>query len=150
MADTIREKIISSIKTTFENYSYVVLSSPTIVRGIEKIDPDIYSLPVISILPQIENSQRNQYNAYICTMPVNISCITALGTNNPSELSESILGELITIALSIDPTEASDILYTAGGTSSYYDEIGVGTLQVGVTIEVVYDFDLNDPFIQIT
>ena len=146
MADTIREKIISAIVSTLKNYaSYSVVASPTVVRGYENYDPDVDNFPIIAVMPRQDDVERTKYGIQNCTMQVDIYCLVKIGTNNPSELAEAVLGELIVAALSSTPSDASDMAYVNGGIDDYMD-LSKTVLTVGISIEVTYETDIGDPY----
>ena len=147
MADTIREKIIKHVLATLAGYvSFVSIPSPGVSRGRQVFDPDVDPLPVIAVLPGIEEAARTRYGTTHCIMPIDISCLISLDENNPSELGEAVLGELITAALSSLPGDAEDLSYTGGGIGSYPDQLGQAVLSVGITIDVQYETDIGDPY----
>ena len=146
MADTIREKIIAGIVSTLEGYaSFSVIGSPSVERGYESYDPDVHELPIIAVMPRQEEVERTKYGSYKCTMQVDIYCLIKIGTNNPSELAEAVLGELITAALSSTPSDASDMAYVNGGIDEYMD-LSKTVLTVGISIEVTFETDIGDPY----
>ena len=146
MSDTIREKIIADIVSTLNLYgSYSVIASPTVVRGYETFDPDVHDLPIVAVVPRQENVERTEYGAYQCTMQVDVYCLVKLGSANPSELAEAVLGELLLATFSATPSDASDMAYVNGGIDEYMDQTKT-VLTVGITIEVVYETDIGDPY----
>ena len=146
MADTIREKIIAGIVSTLKGYSsYSVIGSPSVVRGYENYDPDVDGYPIIAVMPRQEDVERTEYGNHNCNMQVDIYCLVKIGSNNPSELAEAVLGELIKATLSSTPSDASDMAYVNGGIDSYMD-LSKTVLQVGISIEVIYETDIGDPY----
>ena len=146
MADTIREKIIAGIVSTLNGYaSFTVIGSPTVVRGYENYDPDVHEFPIIAVMPRQEDVERTTYGSYQCTMQVDIYCLVKIGTHNPSELAEAVLGELITAALSSTPSDVSDFAYVNGGIDDYMD-LSKTVLTVGISMEVTYETDIGDPY----
>ena len=146
MADTIREKIIAGIISTLEGHaSYSVIASPTIVRGYENYDPDVDGFPIIAVMPRQEDAQRTKYGTESHTMQVDIYCLIKIGTGNPSELAEAVLGQLILAALGSTPSDASDMAYLNGGIDEYMD-LSKTVLTVGISIEVTYETDIGDPY----
>ena len=147
MADTLREKIIAEIMTALAGYgSFAAIPSPVFSRGRQLFDPDCDPLPVVAVLPGVEEAERTRYGTTHCTMPVDISCLISIGDNNPSELGEAVLGELIAAALSSLPSDAEDMAYSSGGIESYPDQMGQAVLSVGITINVQYETDNGDPY----
>ena len=115
-------------------------------RGQELFDPDVDPLPVITVMPGVEEAERSRYGSTLCTMPVDISCLISFGENNPSELGEAVLGELITATLSSLPADAEDMEYAGGGILEYPDQMGQRTLTAGIVINVKYETDIGDPY----
>lgn len=147
MADTLREKIIQSLVATLTAYSaFDVIASPTISRGKELFDPDIDFFPVIAVLPGLDEAERS-YGITHCTMIIDITCLIKIGGSNPSTLGEAVLGELIKATMSSLPANADDVEYTGGGIETYPDEFGeLSVLSVGITIKVMYQTDIGDPY----
>ncbi len=148
MADTIREKIIAAIENTLENYgSWTVIPTPNIFRGREYYDSNVEPPPVISILPQVEAAERTSYGKTQCEMPVSIACVLPLGRNdNPSEVGEAALGELIAAMFSSTPTDAEDFYYSGGGIGDYPEDSLQKMLNIGISVTVVYETDIGDPY----
>ena len=146
MADTIREKIISAVETGLKNYSsFVALGSPDIYRGkvfFTKSEPP----PLITIVPRPESSERAQYGGDNKTMQVDFHSIVAIGSADPSELGEAVLGELITSVFSIEPTNVQDMIYRSGGVDEYPESNKAETITVGITVDYVYSTETGDPY----
>lgn len=164
--DTIRELIIQEILTRGE----VILStgSPqlystdigeTIFRARPKVDPD--DLPCLVVWPQVEEA-TNKNGMVIHKMPVKVEGVAHFGAEEPSVVSERILGDLIRCFTSptwdrrrlvespaspvtyLDPYMES-IVYTGGGTESYPEE---GSVSVGAfaIFMVTYWTAVGNPF----
>jgi hypothetical protein len=147
MADTIRETIINAIKTGLTNNgSYEAIApSPTVVRGFLVFDASVYPLPVISIMPGIEDAQREEYGVSVNTMEIDIWCSIMTGQDEMSEIGEAILGELVKAFWASVPTGIRDYSYTGGG-PSYPDGIAQKVLMTLASFNVVYETDLGDPY----
>jgi len=145
MADTIREKVIQDIVTQLET-----LSGYTVFRGKSEITKqDIPNLPIITVLPQVETSER-QYGVQSNVMPVNIHAVKITGDTNPSVVGEKILGELISgvVGNSSNISNIEDIKYTGGGIDTYPTE-DEQAVSVQCSIEVDYETVIGDPYSQI-
>ena len=146
MTDTIREKVILGIIANLEAGTYVELHGAQVFRGRQLFDPDTEDLPLIAVLPRMEDAERTQYGATRCRMPVDVSCLVRIGAANVSILAEAALGELIKAALASLPADADDMIYTGGGVEQYPDLLGQVVLMVGITIRVEYQFNSGDPY----
>ena len=146
MTDTIREGIIQAIVTNLEGGTYTILDDAVVYRGRQLFDPDTEELPLITVLPRLEDAERTQYGTSLCRMPIDISCLVRIDGRNVSTLAESALGELIKSAMSSLPSDADDVTYTGGGVEQYPDVMGQKVLMVGITIRVEYQFNSGDPY----
>lgn len=147
MADTIRETIIKAIKTAMESYGFVALAGATVYRGQIYFDINLGDMPILTIIPLEEDAARDNYEKMVCQMPVDISCLVALGDANPSELGETVLGELIAAAMTISVTApADDVVYISGGVTEYPDQMGQKALSVGIRVAVEYRTDIGNPY----
>lgn len=157
---TIRELIIREIKDLYENFTFESIESPTIYRGRQVFDPDTETPPLITILPRTEESIK-EYGMSEQGMPIDIVCLARMGTENPSELGEEILGELILCVFGKnnpdvdgDPAKAGGLTltyadsldYRSGGIDQYPDEAGQAILHVGITVFIKYSTDMGDPY----
>jgi hypothetical protein len=147
MADTIRETTIKAIRTGLENFgSYEAIApSPTVVRGFLVFDASVYPLPVISIMPGIEDAEREEYGVSANTMSIDVWCSIMAGQEEMSETGEAILGELVRAFMASVPTHVRDAFYTGGG-PSYPDGIAQKVLMTLASFNVVYETDLGDPY----
>lgn len=158
--DTIRETIIKDILarlaviTVANGYNTGI--GGKVLRARKTVDPE--DLPLCDVWPQPEKAE-NAYGQSICTMAMKIEGLTKFLTENPSVVSERILGDLKKCILSqydattIPPTGwnrpayIESIIYTGGGTDEYPDE---GSVSVGayITVDVTYMTKLDDPYTQ--
>jgi len=159
---TIRAKIIAEMVALFEAFTFESIASrqPTIYRGVQRFDPDVDPPPIITILPRVEENQRTDYGMDERTMPVDIICLERIVEQNPSDLGEAILGELIACVFGKETEEngaavkhggltndyADDVRYRSGGIDQYPDEPGQPLLHVGITVEVRYQTNAGDPY----
>lgn len=152
MADTIRETIIkdfvtqAATLTVANGYNYDF--GANVIRGRTAIDPD--ECPALVILPFPEASSLS-YGAHVNVMPIRIEGLVDFGTDNPSEVSEKILGDLVKCfasrSWSRSPDYADSITYTEGGTNSY-PEAGESIVGAHVVMAVKYQTDIGDPYNQ--
>jgi hypothetical protein len=160
MEDTIREKIIQEIFDLYDEFTFESVTNPTIHRGRQIFDPESEPPPIITILPRIEESVSTPYGMSGQSMPVDIICLERVGTNNPSELGEKILGELIACFAGVPSTSAGShvktgglstdyadgFVYRSGGIDAYPDELGHAILHIGITVIVKYQTLAGDPY----
>lgn len=152
MSDTIREIIIQDFMGKLAEIlvagGYNTGMGANVLRVRRKVDPDI--LPAVIIWPGREKAEH-KYGELACTMSMRIEGIADFGTNNPSAISEQILGDLKKCILdttwSRSPDYIDGIFYTEGGTDEYPDE-GQQTVGAAATFEVKYTTKINDPYSQ--
>ena len=154
MSDTIREQIISAIETKLADITvangYNTDIGKEVLRARKNVDPD--SLPAVVIWPLPEIVERKS-GKYICTMRTRLEGLMKFEENNPSVISEQILGDLI--ALMADPAKrstltaglADDVFYSEGGTDDYPEEkdISVGASAI---FAVIYKIKIGNPYSQ--
>ncbi len=140
MADTIRELIIQDIVAALESLS----GYGEVYRGRTYFSPD--ELPAVSVLPGIESGEK-QYGAQILTMPVQVHAVQVVGDNNPSELSETVLGDLIDVLIYGAIDRINGMTYTGGGVEDYPDEDDQA-VSVQISIEIEYSTVIGDPYNQ--
>jgi hypothetical protein len=164
MEKSIRAKIIAELSDLIEGYTFESLSSrqPKVYRGVQRFDPDIDPPPLITILPRIEENQRTDYGMDEKTMPVDIICLERIESQNPSDLGEDILAELIACVFGKETTVdgspvklggmsadyIDDIIYRTGGIDAYPDDLSQPMLHVGITVSIKYQTNAGDPFNQ--
>jgi hypothetical protein len=162
MDKTIREKIIYEITALFEGYTFVSITNPAVYRGWQVFDPDVKPPPLVALQPRVEECNRTDYGADERTMPVDIICLERIVDQNPSELGEAILGELIACVFGKAVEEdgaiiklggmstdlADDVVYRTGGIDQYPDQLGEAILHVGITVSVRYTTLAGDPYNQ--
>lgn len=158
---TIRRKIIQELYELFDEYLFESITDPVCYRGRQVFDIETETPPLITILPRIEEAQVNEYAMQECRMPVDVICLARIGTENPSDLGEAILGELIsctfgkeTEGVDGDPekhggltdTYADMVTYRTGGIDMYPDELGQQILHVGITVVIRYQTNIGNPY----
>jgi hypothetical protein len=161
MSYTIRDSAIRELVALLKAYAWTAVTSPDVYRGRQVFDPDTEPPPLITVLPRIEESFRNDYGMFENSMPVDLICLAAIGVQNPSELGEAILGEMILAVYGKEGTDAGgdpeksggmtntyvdDVLYRSGGIDAYPDDIGQQILHVGITVVFKYTTNAGDPF----
>jgi len=163
MEYTIREKIIKELYDLYDEFVFESISDPTLHRGRQIFDVNIEPPPIIAILPRIEEGIPADYGMQDLKMPVDIICLAQIGEENPSELGEAILGELIACAFGketegadgrpekyggLTDTYADSIMYRTGGIDAYPDELGQQVLHVGITVDIRYQIKAGNPYSQ--
>lgn len=166
--NTIRELIIlefmaraAVIRTTGSPQAYATDIGKNVVRARKTLDAD--ELPAIVIWPMSEESQ-NTHGMARHIMTLRAEGICKFGTDNPSVISERILGDLIKCFTSplwdrrrlVESPEspvtylqpyADSIVYKSGGLESALDD---GAVSVGAQagFEVTYWTKIGDPYNQ--
>ncbi len=165
MANTIRELIVQEFIARAAVMRHV--DSPasgyeteigeTVLRARPKVDPD--DLPCCVVWPQPETG-GNLHGRSRHVMPVKIEGLAMFGSENPSVVSERILGDMIKCFTSpswdrrravagspatyLDPY-AESILYQGGGTESAPED-GAVSIGVQATFLITYYTAIGDPY----
>lgn len=146
MSDTRRERIIQAIETRLSTVTvangFETDIGLNVFRAITKIDPTL--LPACSIFPFVETSEKIGGGEYLCSMSVKIEAVALVGSENPSVISEMILGGIrkAMTGLSISSL-IEEIVYTSGGTNDYSHK---DTLLVTALFTIKYFSKITDPF----
>ena len=150
MTTTIREQIISAFETAMAVITtvngYTSNAGLNVIRCRKSLDPE--ELPCMVIWPGMESSEKRDYGSQYCSMRMGIEAHALFGDENPSVVSERMLGDLIqavfsqTISYLID-----EILYETGGTESYPDA-GETAIGVKITLSVKYNYLIGNPYSQ--
>lgn len=151
--NTIRELIIlefiaraAVIRTTGTTQAYATDIGETVLRARPKVDPE--ELPCVVVWPQVETAE-NIYGKSRHKMPFKIEGLAIFGTDDPSVISERILGDLIKCFTSPlwEPDYIESIVYQGGGTDSALED---GSVSVGsqALFLVTYDTAIGDPYTQ--
>jgi hypothetical protein len=161
MSDTIREIIIKDFMTrlaviTIAN-GYRTGIGANVLRARKKVDPD--EVPGTVLFPGTEKSVQ-QYGTMKCTMTIRIEGLALFGAENPSVVSERILGDLKKCILAPanlltspvsgwvrTPDYIDGLIYTEGGTEEYPED-GQTTAAAFAGFEVSYTTKINDPYSQ--
>jgi|GEM_PF-1188995 len=127
MTDTIREQIISALETRMDDIrrvrGYNTDAGKTVFRAQVNVSPD--DMPCVVIFPGTEAVERASYKEQTHTMEVNLQALDAFGDDNPSEVAELLLGDLIECATA----RKWDIDFNSGGT----EEVELGETITGAT-----------------
>lgn len=152
MSDTIRECIIQDVIarlagiTVANGYSTGI--GANVLRAKKVIDED--DIPSCNVWPRPETAQK-RYGQDVCVMPILIEGIMEFGAENPSVISERILGDLKKAigdpAWSRSPDYIDSIAYVSGGTENYPDEEDI-TVGATALFNVAYNTVAGDPYIQ--
>uniref|UniRef100_A0A6M3J4K9 Putative tail protein n=1 Tax=viral metagenome TaxID=1070528 RepID=A0A6M3J4K9_9ZZZZ len=114
MSDTIRERIISAIITKLANVrtanGYNTDCGRYVQRAVKKRDSN--KVQSLIVWPGVEEAER-KYQKITCIMPVKIDGEKSFTqAQNPSEVAEQILGDIIEVMTGI----AWTLAYSSGGT----------------------------------
>lgn len=149
MSTTIRQQIISAIQshltgiTKTGGYETDIGKSVHLARkNIGKDDPDS-----VVVWPKPETSERDEYGMMKHTMPIELEALAAYERENPSTVSERMLGDLIKHMGAFTSSLIDSIDYAGGGTPDYPEpgETDVGTKAI---FNIVYATVRGDPYSQ--
>ena len=152
MTDTIREIVIQNIMArlaimTIAN-GYKTNCGSNVQRVRKLLSPE--ELPASVVWPGTEKAEQC-YGELKNTMPVKIEGIVVFGSENPSVVSERILGDLKKCILSHtwirSPDYIDKIIYTGGGTDEYPDD-GMISVGASASFEITYTEKIGDPYSQ--
>ena len=152
MSQTIREQIISALQTRLENYAWTAWD-PSVFVGRSVFDPDTDAdrLPVLTILPGVEDSTRTKYRTDQITMPLDLSGLVSLEDSaDVTELCEPVFGEMKKAAFNggaiLIGTDYFTLEYRGGGIITYPGELGPAIVTIGVTLAITYETATGDPY----
>ena len=150
MSQTIREQIIAALQTRLENYAWEMWN-PEIYVGRSIFDPDTDPLPVLTILPSVEEAARTRYGTDQITMQVDLSGLVSLADGaSVTEDCEPIFGEMRKAAFSGGEIQIGNdyvaMAYTGGGIMDYPSELGPAIVTIGVTLAITYETNIGDPY----
>jgi hypothetical protein len=160
--NTIREEIIleiieraAVIRSAGSPQAYATDIGETVLRARPKVDPD--DLPCMVVWPQAETAE-NLHGKSRHKMPVKVEGLALFGAEDPSVVSERILGDLIKCftSPSWDRTRAGSpvpsdyiesIVYQSGGMDSSLED---GSVSIGnqAAFLVTYYTAIGDPYTQ--
>lgn len=161
MNDTIREIIIqdfiSRLAVITQANGYNTAIGGNVLRARKHVDPD--EMPCCVVWPGTETAEAS-YGSNNCRMTMRIEGLAVFGTENPSVVSERILGDLKQCIFQPgnafssppagwlrSPDYIDSLSYTGGGTEEYPDE-GQKTTGAMISVEVEYTEDIGDPYSQ--
>lgn len=147
MSDTIREVIIQDILARAATIRTANGYGTNIGATVERANNNP-SAPCVNVFPGVENATK-AYGKQMPIMPVVIEGYLLYGNENPSVVSERILGDLIKAFCSPSWSRSPDYIdgidYAQGGTASYPDNEDV-TVGASIGINIRYTTALGDPY----
>lgn len=147
--NTIRENIIGQIMSRLAVITKLNGYATDIGTNVFRVRKSLESsdLPASSVFPEPETAEA-KYGGLTLTMPVRIEALATFGAENPSVISELMLGDLIRAitdpAWVRSPQYDEAIRYHSGGTDEYPNEEDL-TVGVSALFEVVYTTRIGDP-----
>ena len=138
------EQILTHVDAVLTNYSWAAISPTNIYRGIQFFDGNLDSVPFLTIVPRKAEAGRPIYNVESSTMLIDISTIVRLVDDNPSQVGEAILGEMITAVFSNVPAGAQAFEYIGGGVDRY-PSFNDDLMTVGMTLSIGWEVTQADP-----
>jgi hypothetical protein len=124
MSDTIRKQIIENIASYLANVRRNRAYNTDIGQNVYKAKKAQIITPAIIIWPGVEDSLR-EYRIDQHSMPLRVDGLKEYGEDNPSDVSELMLGDLIEIMTA----RAWDLTFSSGGT----ERPEVGDAIIGAT-----------------
>ena len=161
MSLTIRDKIIRELVTLLEGFSWTAIPAPTVDKGRLIADPDAAPPPRIFVLPGIERNDAGPYAKHDLTLPVEVFATAVIGAQNPDELCQAVLGELILCVIGKEAADAGgrpiksggmsdahadSVRYLDGGAAAYPATLGTQILTIAATFEIAYQTNYGDPY----
>ena len=154
MAETIREQIIQAIIGQLElirkGATYNTDIGQAVVRA--RKAPDVSELPACNVLPGNEEVEK-EYQKNSCTWQIRIEASAKFYNENPSVVTERMLGDLI-YNISLPANKAASgggfvekIQYINGGPDEYPEE-GHGIAGAFAVFEINYKTKIGDPYTQ--
>lgn len=149
MADTIREQIIKHYITVLQGWttlnSEYGLDIAGVYRAVKTVDVDM--LPAAIVWALNETAEQTRYNKTECSMTMKVEVFSTFDEDeNPSEIQEKLLGDLILIftkqaSLSV---LAERVSYTGGGVAEFGAEEDV--VGVYANFEIIYQTENGNPY----
>lgn len=132
MADTIRKKIVDTIKakcaTILVTNGYNTNIGINPYKAIKNFDPG--GIPRVVVIPSDEDAEKSNYNADDCTTIIRIEGVVPITTENQFDISELIRDDIYKAMIS----SGSSFLEAAGAGLSnniYYTSGGFGSIAEG-------------------
>jgi len=142
-----RQTILEKLRDRLESHSWQTFG-PTVFVGRTIFDPDSDPLPVLTIVPGLESSERTRYGADRIDMPCEVSALVSLKDGRDvTELCEPIFAEIkqalfapgqIEVESGDDPQYVS-ITYVGGGIADYPGEIGPAIVTIVVQVRLHFE-----------
>jgi hypothetical protein len=158
---TIRQRIIEGITARLAGHAWQTAAF-AVHQGKAAFDPDIDPAPLLTVLPRPDESSTTRYGSDENTMPVEVIAVLTVANppTAPADLvavTEPIKGEIQQV-LTAEPDPTADppppeplyerIEYRGGGLDEYPGEFGEVTIQIGLSLAVVYQTAAGDPYHQ--
>lgn len=152
MADSIRTQLVEAIQSRLYSYAWGSFAPAGVYLGRSIFDTDSDPLPLITIVPGVEDSEVSRYGTDLRIMPVDISAIISLDDGaDVTAVCEPIYAE-VHKAVFNDGNQiqiGSDyfsIEFRGGGIVEYPAETGPAVVTVGVSLEITYETAIGDPY----
>lgn len=150
--DPIRLRLATAIKERFEDATFETFTPSNVFLGRSIFDPDSDPLPLITIVPGVEDSNVTRYRTDQRTMPVEISALVSLNDGaDVTEICEPIYAEMHKVLFfnGFQIQLGSDYFsmeFRGGGIIEYPAETGPSVVTVGVSLEITYETAIGDPY----
>ncbi|KZZ71564.1 hypothetical protein A3765_13900 [Oleiphilus sp. HI0130] len=137
MPDTLREQIVEAFTTKIG------------AARCARLDGDS-DLPAKSVWDNAEEAERTKYSTFACSMDIPVEYMAKIDTvtySNFSKQANAMLGELIALATSGDPSLGDlckSIQYSAA--EFIYPDDGSREIEVFAVFRINYEFVAGDPF----
>ena len=155
MTLSIRHQIINCLVKYLEDYNWQTMSL-NVVPGRTVFDPAVDPLPLLAIIPGLEEVEKLNYASDKITMPVDLSALIKLDkqtglVDDAIYISEPIKAEIHKAAcLAARSTGLIDLVdtiqYTGGGVAEWPTGMSQKVITVGVSLAVIYKTKTGDPF----
>ncbi len=121
MADTIREQIIKAILAQLALIRTAGGYNTDIGVKVRRaaIEIPVEDMPVTNMFPFTETSRRDTYGKQSCDMLVQVRVYQVYGEDNPNEVGEPVLGDVVKCMGGLARTLPDDVEYTGGGIPEY-------------------------------
>lgn len=150
--DSIRLRLARAIKARFVDANFDTFTPAGVFLGRSTFDPDTDPLPLITIVPGVEDSSVTKYGTDERTMPVEVSALISLSDGaDVTEICEPIYAE-IHQAVFFDGFQIQlgsdyfNIEFRGGGIVEYPTETGPAIVTVGISLDIAYETAIGDPY----
>lgn len=162
MEQTTRERIAYALRDRLAAYPWETWQ-PDVYVGRSVFDPDQDPMPVLTIVPGVENAEQSRYGTDLVDLTLDLSALVSLADGQDvTAQCEPIFGEIRRAcfaggAISLDHTYTDDggaeqtatnhyaLQYRGGGILDYPAELGPALVTVGVTLATTYETDIGEP-----